>query len=243
MPIRGRPLLEYWFKSLECLGVQRIIINGHHHAAFVQSFVEMQPSRDQISFMYEPDLLGTAATIRANADLFERQSLMVVHADNLVGANLFDFVNAHYSRPARTEMTMMTFDSQHPERCGIVETDVDGVVSAFHEKVARPPGRIANGALYLLEPAVIDWIRGRPDVTDFSTQVIPQFVGRIATWHNKFCHRDIGTVEELCLAQRDDIHFDPVVDLQHWGHWSLFESMRRAVDRSCSGAPTVPRVI
>lgn len=96
---------------------------------------------------------------------------------------------------------MMTFHTQTPSACGILELDGDGVVIDFHEKVKNPPGNLANGAVYLLEPEVLQWICDTPEVTDFSTQVLPHFIGRIATWHNEGTHIDIGSIEALHDAQ------------------------------------------
>ena len=78
------------------------------------------------------------------------------------------------------------------------------VVRAFHEKVANPPGKLANAAVYIVEPSVIDWIGSLgKDVVDFSTEVLPQYIGKIFTWHNSMYHRDIGTPESLAAAQVD----------------------------------------
>ena len=75
------------------------------------------------------------------------------------------------------------------------------MIVGFHEKVKNPPGNLANGAVYLLEPEVLQWICDRPEITDFSTQVLPHFIGRIATWHNEGIHIDIGSIEALREAQ------------------------------------------
>ena len=40
-------------------------------------------------------------------------------------------------------------------------------------------------------------------VSDFSTQIIPKLIGRIATWENTQIHKDIGTKEVLRTAQND----------------------------------------
>jgi mannose-1-phosphate guanylyltransferase len=98
---------------------------------------------------------------------------------------------------------MMTFESPTPETCGIVEIDDDGVVLDFHEKSNNPPGNQANGAVYLLEPEVIEWIVENPYIRDFSTEVIPHFMGRIGSWHNQVIHRDIGSLAMLKLVQSD----------------------------------------
>jgi len=98
---------------------------------------------------------------------------------------------------------MMTFRTPRPETCGIVDVSKDGVVIDFFEKSKQPRGDLANGAVYVIEPQVISWLKNRPNLTDFSTEVIPEFLGKIATWENTGIHRDIGTLEVLHRAQYD----------------------------------------
>ena len=74
----------------------------------------------------------------------------------------------------------------------------------FHEKIKNPPSKLANAAVYLIETEVIEWIINHPEVTDFSTEVVPEFIGKIATWENLKIHRDIGTINELKKAQMDN---------------------------------------
>jgi mannose-1-phosphate guanylyltransferase len=96
----------------------------------------------------------------------------------------------------------MTFDTDAPQSCGIVELDTDGVVQAFHEKVANPPGTRANAAVYIFEPSVVDYIASlEKEFCDISTEVLPNFIGRIQTFHNTDYHRDIGTLESLAMAE------------------------------------------
>ena len=74
-------------------------------------------------------------------------------------------------------------------------------MNTFYEKSNNPPGNQANGAVYLLEPVVLKWIDEHPDISDFSTEVLPHFMGSIATWNNNGIHKDIGTLPMLRLAQ------------------------------------------
>ena len=98
---------------------------------------------------------------------------------------------------------MMTFDTDTPKNCGIVE-ERDGIVIAFHEKVAHPPGKKANAAVYICEPEILEYLATLHQSTiDLSTQVIPNFLGKIWTFHNDIYHRDIGTPESLALAQKE----------------------------------------
>ena len=93
-------------------------------------------------------------------------------------------------------------DTDSPRNCGIVEQDDQGIIYAMHEKVDRPPGTVANGAVYIFEPLVLEFIATlRGPMIDLSTEVLPEFLGRNAAFHNGDYHRDIGTPESLLLAE------------------------------------------
>ena len=150
--------------------------------------------------------MGTAGTIRHNIHHFCNQTTLVVHADNWCQCDFASFLRFHESdRPSSAVITMMTYKTDTPNQCGIVEVDKDGVVIGFHEKVDNPPSNLANAAVYLIEPEVMKWIYKQTSVTDFSTQVIPNYIGRISSWENTHIHRDIGTIESLLKAQKDPL--------------------------------------
>ena len=110
----------------------------------------------------------------------------------------------HRQRPKECDITMMTFTAPHPEMAGVVEFDDRGIVQKFHEKVPRPPSNLANGAVYILEPSVFDFLSSLgKEVIDFSTEVLPRYMGRIFTFHNEIYHRDIGTLASYEAAQQD----------------------------------------
>ena len=206
MPIRERPLLEYWLHILHENGIKKIMVNLHHHAPKVRQFLERPRYKGMINYTYESKLLGTAGTLKANNFFFHNSTTLLVHADNWCQCDFGDFLDFHKNRrPENCPITMMTFDSDTPQDCGIVETNKDGVVVSFFEKPARPLCSIANAAVYLLEPEVINWIQDQQKIENFSTDVIPEFVGRVATWHNKGIHRDIGVLKKLKEAQLDPI--------------------------------------
>ena len=129
---------------------------------------------------------------------------MLIHADNLSLFEVPAFIERFETRGKNIEMTMMTFRTDAPETCGVVEIDKQGLVQSFHEKIHNPPGNLANAAVYILSPAVISFLSEiGNDAIDFSTQVLPHFLGRINTFHNDVYHRDIGTMESYLAAQRE----------------------------------------
>jgi len=202
--IGGKPLLEYWITMLYNGGVYPLLVNLHHHADKVSNFIYNSPYREFVTTVYEKKLLGTGRTLLINRVFFGDEPLMLVHADNLSIFDVQAFVNSHLNRPDGCEMTMMTFKTPTPHTCGIIETDDKGCVQAFHEKVVNPPGDIANGAVYIVEPSIFNYLEGlNKEFIDFSTEVIPDYMGRINTFYNNVYHRDIGTIESYEMACRE----------------------------------------
>ena len=202
VPINGRPLLDHWMELLSAGGIEDVLVNLHYLPDQVRAYLADCRHPLRIATAYEPRLRGTGGTLLHNRDYFRGQPVMLVHADNL---SLFDvraFIARFETRPPGVDMTMMTFLTDAPETCGIVELDPAGIVRAFHEKVPNPPGRLANAAVYILAPAVLEFIAGLgKDEVDFSTEVLPKYLGRINTYENSTYHRDIGNPESLRRAE------------------------------------------
>lgn len=202
VPIRGKPLLGYWLELLLGGGIERALVNTHHLPETVRHFVAESPWRERITLVHEDRLLGTGGTVLKNRDFFQGRAFLVAHSDNLTRFDVQAFIRRHQQRPAGTLITMITFRTDTPQTCGIVEEDPRGVVTAFHEKVANPPGERANAAVYIFEPGVVEFLAGLgKEVIDLSTEVMPAFLGRICTFHNSDYHRDIGTPESLQQAE------------------------------------------
>ncbi len=202
--IGGKPLLAHWLDSLAPANPQRILINTHYLPEAVRAFVARHPTRDRIGLHHEPALLGTAGTLRVLAHELRGQSLLVAHADNLAAFDLSAFYRRHQTRPAGVHITMLTFDSDTPRSCGIVEETAHGIVSGFHEKVSNPPGRRANGAIYFFAPAVLDFVLATETVADISRDLLPHFIHRTQTWFDPNTYlRDIGTPEALHAAEQE----------------------------------------
>jgi mannose-1-phosphate guanylyltransferase len=202
VPIDGKPLIEYWLDSLSKAGVEEFLINTHYLAEQMQEYVENSKYKDVITLVNEDKLLLTGGTILANRDFFKNESFMVVHADNFCFCDFSLFFKAHENRPKKCDITMMTFETDAPHNCGIVDLDDDDVVVGFYEKIAQPPSNLANGAVYIFEPSVIDYIASyQKTMVDLSTEILPHYLNKIYTFKNTTYHRDIGTIESYALAQ------------------------------------------
>lgn len=201
VPVRGKPLLETWLERLTEAGIGPFLINTHYLAKRVEDFFEANIYRDKVTLAYEPELLGTAGTLVANLDFCKGEAGMLIHADNYCLADFRAFMEAHNRRPPECLMTLISFRTEMPSSCGILECDHRGVVVGFHEKVNSSPGNLANGAVYILSAKFLEMLRRDLSyVKDFSTEILNRFIGRIYTYETAEVFWDIGTLEAYTKA-------------------------------------------
>jgi len=217
VPLGGQPLLGHWLDKLRRLGVAAALVNTHYLADQVQPFVDSWKVTEgdagtaermamTVVVSHEPTLLGTAGTLLGNLDFIQKPPWsgtgLLIHADNFTPDGLEGLISAHHNRDPDCLLTMLTFTADKPSQCGIVVCDERGVVNAFHEKVQDPPGRRANGAVYVFGQEFLSWLtENHPSAQDFSTEVLPFLVHRIQTWHTNQPYIDIGTPEALSTAR------------------------------------------
>ncbi len=199
VPINGTPLLEIWLERLARHGVGPFLVNTHYRKEQVEEFVSKSKYKHSITLVHEPNLLGTAGTLRSNRDFFNEADGMLIHADNFCLANFRKFTAAHNSRSAGCLLTMMTFTCSDPSQCGVVEVDDLGVVKNFYEKIKNPPSNIANAAVYIVSNELI---RDLPSGVDFSNDVLPKCIGRIQTFHTNDAMIDVGTPDRYLEANK-----------------------------------------
>lgn len=204
VPIQGKPLLGYWLDLLKPDISNPVLINTHYLAHHVENFIKTSPWQNGCKLVHETELLGTGGTVLQNEAFFENKAFLLAHADNLTRFDLKAFIAAHHKKQPQVEITMMTFDTDSPQSCGIVETNQDNIVIGFHEKVAKPPGIRANAAIYIIEPSIFMFLKSlNKKIIDVSTEVLPHYLNRIQTFHNANYHRDIGTPQSLQLAAEE----------------------------------------
>lgn len=201
VPIKGKPLLQIWLERLCDADFKEFLINTHYLSNQVNDFIYSSKFNDRCIIKYEKTLLGTAGTLLSSLNFIGEDECMLVHADNYCLADFKEYIKAHNQRPSHCLMTMMTFRTDNPTSCGIVDLDENNVVIGFHEKVEFPPGNLANGAIYILSSDLIKIIIDKfSTVTDFSTEILPHFIGNIYTYETDELFMDIGSPEAYSKA-------------------------------------------
>ena len=206
--IAGKPLIWYWIKLLQSDSrIQTIYINVHHLSEQITSYVLDNFSDENIIFLEEFELLGTAGTLLFNKKHWSSSDLLVIHADNFSLMNLKEFLDAFDKKPSCALGLMGLFKTDNPTSCGIVKLDGFGMLESFFEKVPNPPGILANAAVYAFDHTLFSVLDEGPSYYDISYDIVPQLLGRLKGYLFDSYHRDIGTPDSL-IRVREDIKQD-----------------------------------
>ena len=200
VPIRGVPMLSIWLQACERIGIEEVLINLHAHAEVVCDFLRTTRYDTRVRVVVEPQLLGSAGTLRANREWVESDELFwVFYADVLNCADLEGMLAVHRSR--KMAATLGVYEVAEPRRCGIVTTDAHGVIREFVEKPQHPTSNLAFSGLMIATPAVLDAIPPTTPV-DIGFHVLPQLVGRMMAYPIKDYLLDVGTMATYQMAQQ-----------------------------------------
>ncbi len=200
--INKKPLLHIWLDKLEDLNFHSTLINTHYLSGKVYESIEAWGNKNlRIYTTFEKNLLGTGGTLVKNLEFFRDSQGLIIHADNLTSDKLDHLLNAHENRPKGTLLTMLTFETSNPSECGIVEIDEKNIIKQFHEKVANPPGNLANGAVYAFSEDFIEYVfKMQKTIEDISNDLIPLLSNKIFTYKTTSNFLDIGSHANLKKA-------------------------------------------
>ena len=202
VPIAGKPLINWWFESMQKAGVTEVLINLHHLPDMVMAHVNTLDTPIKVEFVYEQILLGSAGTLRANKSFVANEaSFFIFYGDNLTNTSLSNLYNFHDSQSHA--YTMALFETNNPSGCGIVSLNSDATITSFEEKPANPSSNLANAGLYVASPTVIDLIDSAKTPADIGFDLLPLLVGKMRGYKINDYLIDIGTHKNLEKARQD----------------------------------------
>ena len=175
VPVAGRPILEHVVRRLHRQGVDDLVINLHYRPDVVtRHFGDGSELGVHITWSHEPELLGTAGSVRKAANHFTG-SFFVWYADNISDCDLGALWRRH--QDAGAWVTMALHEREDPTSSGIVELDEDGMVQRFLEKpsVDEVFSHLVNAGILVIDPRVPGMIPAHGP-SDFSAEVLPDLL-------------------------------------------------------------------
>ncbi len=203
VPIRGLPLLGWWMMLLRRHGVTQVLVNTHYLPEAVRAFIQAYNARQTgltVIEAYEPELLGSAGTLRQNRDFVRGEdAFLICYADNLTDANLTAFRRFHKAHDG--VLSMALFHTNLPKQCGIAAMDEHQRIVSFVEKPECPQSDLANAGMYIADSRLFEAID--PDSRDLGKDVLPRLIGNMYGWMTEGYLIDIGTMENYRRANEE----------------------------------------
>ena len=180
---------------------------------------------------YGGQFKGTADAVYQYLDVLQAHSpdiVAVFAADHVYRMDVRQMIAFHRGKKAEVTVAAVAVPAERASSFGIVSTQADGRVHAFHEKPPRAPTLPHNPARayasmgnYLFEPEVLETalVQGRSrGETDFGRDILPRLCGGARVFAYDFSEnqvpgvqefeeraywRDVGTLTALAAAQQD----------------------------------------
>jgi len=162
LPVKGVPMLFRWIQHLLDLGCDETWYNSHHHAhkvraEVVQAFPEA--CRDGVLNEYNehsPNGSGTSLVQigrqKMELDRDSDEDIVLAYCDVYVPEGIDDLVGFH--RLSGVHVSLGIYQTEEPQRCGIVELDGDDVIGVS-EKPEEPKSDLAWGGVAVMKGMVV----------------------------------------------------------------------------------------
>ena len=172
------------------------MITNHYKSEAVKKFIATSQYTNYVTLVHEKELLDTGGTLLLNRKFWQNQETLVAHADNFTLSTLSGLVKAHQLRKSHIDVTMLLFETDTPESCGVVKIDEQNHIYEYHEKVATPPSNLANGATFIFSPNVFQkYFASLSSQKKYSlcADIVPNMIGYFQGWQVDDFYIDIGT--------------------------------------------------
>jgi mannose-1-phosphate guanylyltransferase len=199
LPIRGVPMLEIWLALCRKHGISQVLVNTHAHTEAVNEFLSQWRDGIEVQVVEEPELFGSAGTLRENRKWVEgEEGFWVFYADVLTSMDLSAMLRFH---SAASSATIGVYSVPDPKRCGIVELDQNNIVLSFVEKPRQPASNLAFAGIMIGTRQLLDAIPEKHGA-DIAFDVLPRLTGTMRGYGVSEYLIDIGTQENYELAQK-----------------------------------------
>jgi dTDP-glucose pyrophosphorylase len=200
LPVGGRPLLELIVEQLRDIGIRRMHVTTHYQAdKIVDYFGDGGSFGVNIEYLKEETPLGTGGAL----GLLEKptEPVLVINGDVLTHVAFRALFAFHQDHGAEMTVGVRRYEVQVPY--GVVDCDGPRVLS-LKEKPSL--SFFVNAGIYLLEPAVFDWIPSGKhlNMTDLAERLIKEN-RMVASYPICEYWLDIGQHEDYSKAQKDAV--------------------------------------
>lgn len=202
-PIGGRPFLEhqldYWIDQ----GIRDFVLSvGYKRDAIIRHFGSAYRGIP-IRYAIEESPLGTGGGLLLAASCLEIVTpILVLNGDTFFEVPLDEMLAFHRLR--RSDWTFALFRTEETGRYMGMRVADDGRIESLRPSGADRPGRLANGGVYLVEPAILQNCAYKAgDKASLEDDILSGLMdsgGRLYGFECSGRFIDIGIPEDYCRA-------------------------------------------
>jgi NDP-sugar pyrophosphorylase family protein len=205
--IAGKPILRYNLELLANAGIHEAAVNLHYRPESIRERLGDECAGVAITYVYEPELLGTAGAARNVSAFLRGDDFAVVYGDNLSTIDLAKLIALH--RRSDADVTLAVFHRQDVGASGIVGLDDSARVTRFLEKPREDEifSHWVNAGYLVAKPSVLDAIPAQGP-SDFGRDVLPQLLARGARIYGYRMTEDLWWIDSPADYQRTVAAFE-----------------------------------
>lgn len=167
---------------------------------------------------------GTANAVYQNLNYLDGHNpeyVLILSGDHIYKMDYRKMLERHIDTKADATIAVIDVPKEEAPRFGIMNTDDDGVISAFEEKPREPKSTLASMGIYIftydkLKKYLIEDAEDKKSKNDFGKNVIPQMLQRgekLVAYRFSGYWKDVGTIQSYWEAQMDLLSEDNEVKL------------------------------
>jgi mannose-1-phosphate guanylyltransferase len=204
LDVVDRPFLGHMLDWLAGHGItDAVLCCGFKSDSVVERLGEGEAHGIRLTYVHEPEPLGTAGALKFAEEHLEERFLML-NGDVLTDLDLSAQIASHLEREATCTLGLVAVED--PSAFGLVRLNDDGSVRGFVEK-PKPEEidtDLISAGCYVLERSVVDLIAPDANVS-IEREVFPQLVGHglYGVAHRGAYFMDLGTPERYLDGVRD----------------------------------------
>ncbi len=178
LPLHGQPMLAYILCQLRNHGFDQVVINLHFRPEIIRDyFGDGSRLNTQLTYAYEPELLGTAGGVKKMEDYFRRETAFLVqYGDIITDQDFSAMLGFHRTRNALATLLV----HQRAKSNSIVSMDESGRITGFLERPSEAARRgvkssWVSSSVFICDPKILNFIPANT-VSDLPQDIFPKLI-------------------------------------------------------------------
>jgi len=208
-PFNGKPLLWHAIKSLEEIGISRIVINVHHFAELIKDYISSSKWQAEVLVSDESDLLldTGGGLLKAQSLFIPNEPILLRNADIITSIDLESFIYSHRTNKndatllvqRRNTSRYLVFD-ENMNLCAWKNVKTNEIIEVRQADITQD---LAFSGMHIIEPHLLDQmgdVRSFPIIKAYlelaqRNKIRGYSVADDVVWF------DVGTIEKLKEAE------------------------------------------